>query len=242
MNNHPALRENLYKDIPKLPQSRIVNVSMSFGISDVQDFDPDGDRAGKSIAWPNISKAVLARDDYRCRVCGNGSLSTVDGSSDYSKLHFGLEVHHIIPRKDGGSDSFRNLISLCEECHHKTFSGGYSGVPVGKERDLFSFGKTFLFALPADSIDLYSGNIRNATLEDYDRVFDSTENRYRVVPIPNSRMKISLAELVVDDYRKLVSAIMRDHEVKDYITVETKAGNVPLKVRVLVDENSDLLV
>ena len=242
MIDHPALMENLYKDIPKLPQSRIVNVSISFGISDVQDFDPDGDRASKSIAWPNISKAVLARDDYRCRVCGKGSLSAVDGTSDYGRLHFGLEVHHIIPRKDGGSDSFRNLISLCEECHHKTFSGGYSGVPVGRDKDLFSFAKTFLFALPADSIGLFRGNIRSATLEDYDRMFDPTENRYRVIPIPNTRLRINIAELVVDEYRNLVSAIMREHEVKDYITLEAKAGNAPLKVRMLIDENSDLLI
>lgn len=242
MIDHPALRENLYKDIPKLPQSRIVNVSMAFGISDVQDFTPDGDRTSKSIPWPNISRAVLARDDYRCRVCGNGSLSAVDGPQDYNKLHFGLEVHHIIPRKDGGSDSFRNLITLCEECHHKTFSEGYSGVPVGKDKDLFSFSNTFLFALPADSIALFRGNIRSATLEDYERVFDPTENRYRVMPIPNTRMRINIAELNVDGYRNLVTAIMREHEVKDYITIEAKAGNLPIKVRMLTDSQSDLLV
>lgn len=234
--------ENLYKDIPKLPQSRIVSVSMSFGISDVQDFDPEGDRAGKSMPWPNISRAVLARDEYRCRVCGNGNLSTVDGAGDYNRIHFGLEVHHIIPRKDGGSDTFRNLISLCEECHHKTYAEGYSGVPVGKEKDLFSFAMTFLFALPAGSIALFKGNIRSATLDDYDRVFDPTENRYRVMPIPNTRLRINIAELRVDDYRDLVTAIMQEHDVKDYITLEAKSGNASIKVRMLVDENADLLV
>ncbi len=242
MIDHPALRENLYKDIPKLPQSRIVNVSMSFGISEVQDFDPDGDRASKSIPWPNISRAVLARDDYRCRVCGNGSLTAVDGSKDYNKIHFSLEVHHIIPRKDGGSDSFRNLITLCEECHRKTFSDGYSGIPVGKAKDLFSFGKTFLFALPADSLGLFRGNIRSATLEDYDRIFDPTENRYRVMPMLNARLRINVAELNVDDYRSLVSAIIREHDVKDYFTLEAKGGNMPIKVRILLDGQSDLLV
>lgn len=242
MNDHPALRENLYKDIPKLPQSRMVNVAMSFGISDVADFDPEGDRARKSIPWSNISRAVLARDEYRCRVCGNGSLSTVDNSRDYNKIHFELEVHHIIPRKDGGSDTFQNLISLCEGCHHKTFAGGYSGVPVEKNMDLFSFDKTFLFALPADSLSLFRGNIRSATLEDYDRVFDQSENRYRVVPMLNTRMRINVAELKVEDYRELVTAIMRDHEVSDYVTLEAKAGTGHVNVRILTDTESDLII
>ena len=242
MIEHPALKESLYKDIPKLPHSRMVNVAYSFGISDVQDFDPDGDREGKSIPWPNISKAVLARDEYKCRICGKGSLSAVDSSSDYNRIHFGLEVHHIIPRKDGGSDCFRNLITLCEDCHHKTFSGGYSGLPVGKDKDLFSFGKTFLFALPADSISLVDGTIRSVTIDDFERVFDPSENRYRVMPMLNARMRINVADIKVDEYRELVSKIMMEHSVKDYITVEAKTGNINVKVRVLIDESSDLLV
>ncbi len=242
MIESPALKESLYKDIPKLSQSRMTSVAHSFGISDVQDFDPQGDRKSKSMPWPNISKAVLTRDEYKCRVCGKGTLSTVDSSQDYNKLHFGLEVHHIIPRKDGGTDCFRNLITLCEDCHHKTFSGGYSGVPVSKDKDLFSFGKTFLFALPADSTSLFEGKTRIITLDEYDRVFDPSENRYRVMPLPNARMKISAAELKVDEYRDLVSKIMMEHGVKDYITMEAKTGNIPVKVRILIDETSDLLV
>lgn len=242
MIDNPALKENLFKDIPKLPQSRIVNVSMSFGISEVRDFDPEGDRSTKSIPWSNISKAVLARDQYRCRVCGKGSLSPVDNSRDYNKIHFELEVHHIIPRKDGGSDSFQNLITLCEDCHHKTFTGGYSGVPVEKEKDLFSFDRTFLFALPADSLSLFRGNIRSATLEDYDRVFDPTENRYRVVPMLNTNLRINVAELMVEDYRILVRSILMEHDVKDYITLEAKASGGGINVRILVDSQMDLLV
>lgn len=29
------------------------------------------------------------------------------------------EVHHLIPKKRGGTDDFDNLISLCKSCHQK---------------------------------------------------------------------------------------------------------------------------
>ena len=47
-------------------------------------------------------KAVYARDGYRCALC--------DGST-------GLQIHHAIPRGQGGSDSLHNLITLCAKCH-----------------------------------------------------------------------------------------------------------------------------
>ena len=45
---------------------------------------------------------MKARDGFRCRSCG-------------SRDH--LEVHHIRQRKDGGSDSLDNLVTLCHGCH-----------------------------------------------------------------------------------------------------------------------------
>ncbi len=47
-------------------------------------------------------KAIYARDGYRCALCDN---------SRY------LQIHHVIPRKDGGTDSPQNLITLCSVCH-----------------------------------------------------------------------------------------------------------------------------
>ena len=41
-------------------------------------------------------------DGWECRICGQ----------DYS-----LEVHHIIPRKNGGNHNADNLITLCNGCH-----------------------------------------------------------------------------------------------------------------------------
>ena len=61
--------------------------------------------------WGRIRRAVLERDNYRCRRCGRAA------GAD------GLEVHHIIPRKLGGGDAMPNLATYCVPCHlilHKT--------------------------------------------------------------------------------------------------------------------------
>ncbi len=241
MKQHPALSENFYKEIPKLPSSRVNSVSKNFKLENVRDFNPAGDRAGKSIPWPTISRAVMARDNYECRVCGKSSLSQVDSASAFDRIHFELEVHHIIPRKDGGVDTFENLITLCEDCHHKTFSNGYSGVPVAKERDLFSFEKEILFAIPPEA-ETGTYNIKSGLLDGYDRVFDQTENRYRVVPVEGARLRFKVAGILPEEYRKLVSRVLLQHEVADYVTLHAMVSGISSKVRFLVDPASDLLV
>lgn len=55
--------------------------------------------------WPKIKEMIRERDDYRCQVCG--------------KTNGKLDVHHIIPRRDGGQDSMDNLITVCDGCHKK---------------------------------------------------------------------------------------------------------------------------
>ena len=47
-------------------------------------------------------KAVYARDGYRCALCD---------STQY------IQVHHVIPRSEGGTNSVMNLITLCGNCH-----------------------------------------------------------------------------------------------------------------------------
>lgn len=55
-------------------------------------------------AYEIIRSQILLRDHFRCRECG------------YYKH---LEVHHIIPRRLGGTDDPSNLITLCTRCHAK---------------------------------------------------------------------------------------------------------------------------
>lgn len=51
----------------------------------------------------NIRKATIIRDNCKCRQCGVSD--TV------------LQVHHITPRRQGGSNTLGNLITLCSSCH-----------------------------------------------------------------------------------------------------------------------------
>ena len=65
----------------------------------------DGDGAG----FYNVKAAVLSRDNYTCQICG--------------KKHERLEVHHIVFKSEGGSNSMSNLVSLCCDCHEKIHKG-----------------------------------------------------------------------------------------------------------------------
>lgn len=56
----------------------------------------------------NKRQEVLARDNYRCQNCGEN-----DGKFNNTNL----EVHHIVPRSLGGTNSKSNLATLCSECH-----------------------------------------------------------------------------------------------------------------------------
>ena len=62
---------------------------------------------GINYGFSNTKSYVLGRDNYTCQHC--------KGKSKDSKL----EVHHIIFRRNGGSDEENNLICLCKTCHDK---------------------------------------------------------------------------------------------------------------------------
>jgi len=60
---------------------------------------------GINYGFANTRAYVLDRDKYTCQYC--------KGKSNHKKL----ETHHIIFRKNGGSDNADNLITLCKTCH-----------------------------------------------------------------------------------------------------------------------------
>lgn len=55
----------------------------------------------------NLRLAAIHRDGCKCMECGK------------TKTRF--EVHHITPREAGGADTISNLITLCPNCHARTF-------------------------------------------------------------------------------------------------------------------------
>lgn len=52
-----------------------------------------------------IRVQILARDRYRCKMCGR------------TKDEVSLEVDHIVPVADGGTDELNNLATLCRDCN-----------------------------------------------------------------------------------------------------------------------------
>ena len=57
--------------------------------------------------WRRIRRRVLDRDGWRCRSCGKAGR---------------LEVHHVVPVEQGGTDAPINLQVLCVSCHLSTHS------------------------------------------------------------------------------------------------------------------------
>lgn len=66
---------------------------------------------GVNYGFANTKAYVLDRDNHTCQYC--------KGKSKDSKL----EVHHIVFRRNGGSDEPENLICLCKTCHDKLHNG-----------------------------------------------------------------------------------------------------------------------
>ena len=49
-----------------------------------------------------LRKKIYRRDSYACALCDSSQ---------------GLQVHHVIPRGEGGTNCEHNLITLCSYCH-----------------------------------------------------------------------------------------------------------------------------
>lgn len=56
----------------------------------------------RSGAWHRLRALALKRDGHRCRRCGSARR---------------LQVHHRIPRSEGGLKVLANVETLCKSCH-----------------------------------------------------------------------------------------------------------------------------
>lgn len=77
---------------------------------------------GINYGFANTKAYILTRDNYTCQNC--------KGKSKDSKL----EVHHIVFRKNSGSDEHDNLITLCKTCHDNLHSEKIALKKNGKVR------------------------------------------------------------------------------------------------------------
>jgi 5-methylcytosine-specific restriction endonuclease McrA len=67
-------------------------------------------------------EAVLARDGYRCAAIEEGERCTVTDT----RL---LEVHHVVPLANGGSNDPTNGVTLCRS-HHQTVEKEIKRIPT----------------------------------------------------------------------------------------------------------------
>lgn len=73
----------------------------------------------RAVYWDGASglrRFVIARDRFACRLCGTVS-ETINEHGMRIPRARGLEVDHIVPVADGGTDHVDNLRTLCTDCH-----------------------------------------------------------------------------------------------------------------------------
>lgn len=75
---------------------------------------PEHMRFYDSAWWRRRRKEVYERDQWVCQECGVKCLSSA-GAKNYKGRR--IQAHHIIPRRNGGSDELSNLETLCTTCH-----------------------------------------------------------------------------------------------------------------------------
>lgn len=110
INSHIKIIEDLYKI---MPISNIIVEVASFDIQKIKNSGIEGKayQEGEQLGFWNVREYVLFRDNHTCQHCKGKSKDPI------------LNVHHIVGRKDGGSNAPQNLITLCETCHHAYHQG-----------------------------------------------------------------------------------------------------------------------
>jgi 5-methylcytosine-specific restriction endonuclease McrA len=93
-----------------LPISRIVVEDVQVDIARLNTPDLTGTDYQQSNRFDeNLRIATLMRDKYQCVSCGKKKVQ--------------LQAHHIVPQCQGGKDTIKNLITLCQQCHKKVHQG-----------------------------------------------------------------------------------------------------------------------
>ena len=102
-------------------QSYNTNKNMSARDKQELEFFQQKDVKAKEVAKrrrisPTQRKAVLERDDYKCRICGI-SRQYLDDKAPGLGEYLRLEIDHIVPIAQGGTSDESNLQCLCWRCN-----------------------------------------------------------------------------------------------------------------------------
>lgn len=74
------------------------------------------DRRLDSWEWRQTRAKIYERDNWLCQECGCKCLNSRDSKAHPKRK---IQCHHIVSRRNGGSDEMSNLTTLCMSCHHK---------------------------------------------------------------------------------------------------------------------------
>jgi hypothetical protein len=106
-----------------LPVTEITVEAAAFDIQKIKNPDIQGAdyQNGEQSGFWNVREYVLYRDNHICQACNGKSKDKI------------LNVHHVTPRADGGTDKPDNLITLCESCH-KAYHKGKIKLSIKKHK------------------------------------------------------------------------------------------------------------
>lgn len=174
------------------------------------------ERVGREPIPSKLRHEVLQRDGYRCRECGA------------SKEDTQLEIDHIIPVAEGGTNDISNLQTLCKACNRakytRTWVGGESNV-VAVENELNNL---------QNLINEYEEQLRHVTNEN-----DRVEYQYRIMKIKEEipQLNVKLSELRRDEEIRLNKEFFFK---KLYVLDDSKIQFLLNYIRVIMNRDVDV--
>lgn len=226
------------RDIPLVRIRRLRETEEKYRILGVTDFSPLGDREGLEYQWQLISSAVMFRDNYSCRVCNLSRLTGIHGNKAWKRMHLDVQVHHIIPRKDGGNSNFRNLITLCESCHRKTFSTNYTGIPVRDVIPLEKFNQKIPVIVP-QHIEIESPRVISK-IDEISVIQDDNKGILQAVREYGSSANLPVTLLNEREFSEILKYI-HEKEGASYITLPETFGNTGY-IRAFTDRDGKIII
>lgn len=127
MRMNPTIRHLIHSHLrvieilTKLVPEDKISINLEYAKFDIQKISETKSPEGQG--YDNVKNYVRTRDSYTCQSCG--------------KTNCVIEVHHKHQRKDGGTNSPANLISLCTKCHKDHHDGkiNVNGIKPKQFRD-----------------------------------------------------------------------------------------------------------